>query len=83
MKSPRRLKTRKYRQLLLALIVIFLTFPFLTVGIGNVLAALLLLYTTIVILKSLALPKLLFSASTAIATLAFVLELDQSVGWLS
>jgi len=82
MNLPRKPLKQKYRQLLLVLIATFLISPFLKAGIGNILSVLLLLYTIILIIRSLALPKLLFLIYVAIALIAFSLEVSASLGWV-
>ncbi|MEM8804970.1 MAG: ion channel [Cyanobacteria bacterium P01_G01_bin.38] len=82
MKSAARSQARKYQQLLIVLIVTFFISPFLKAGIGSVFSALLLLYTIIVLIRGLALPRLLFSVYSAIALIAFGLELAASLDWV-
>ncbi|MEO1400943.1 MAG: ion channel [Cyanobacteria bacterium J06635_1] len=82
MKSVARSQAQKYQQLLIVLIVTFFISPFLKAGIGHVFSALLLLYTIIVIIKGLALPRLLFSVYSAIALMAFSLELAANLDWI-
>lgn len=77
-KSP----AHKYRQLLIALIVVFLTAPFLRTGLGGLLSVSMLLYTIIVIIRSFSLPRPLMTAYTAIAFLAFGLEVSSSLSWV-
>ncbi|MEM9903620.1 MAG: ion channel [Cyanobacteria bacterium P01_D01_bin.44] len=82
MKSAARSQAQKYQQLLFVLIVTFFISPFLKAGIGQVFSALLLLSTIIVTIRSFALPKLLFSVYSAIALMAFGLELAANLGWI-
>ncbi len=71
----------KYRQLLAVLVITFLASPFLTGGLGSILSALLLLYTMIVIVMSLSLPRLWVGVYVAIATTAFAIQLSAALGW--
>ena len=82
MNLPRKPLKQKYRQLLIVLIATFLIAPFLKAGIGNVLSGLLLLYTVILVIRSFALPKILFLIYIAIALMAFALEVSASLGWM-
>ena len=72
---------QKYRQLLIVLVATFFITPFLTAGFGSIVSASLLLYTIIVIIRSFALPKLLVSVYTAIACIAFGLQVSAIMGW--
>ena len=73
--------TKKYRQLLIILIILFLLSPFLKTGLGSIISDLLLLYSIILIIRSLTLSKLLRSIYIAIASLAFCLQLNINLGW--
>ena len=73
--------TKKYRQLLIILIVLFLLSPFMKAGVGSIISDLLLLYSIILIIRSLTLSKLLRSIYIAIASLAFCLQLNINLGW--
>ena len=75
MKNLPRQSKPKYRQLLLVLIVTFVVTPFVQAGIGNVLLVSLLLYTILVIIGSLPLPRRLLVVYGAIAVAAFGLRL--------
>ena len=75
MKNLPRQSKPKYRQLLLVLIVTFVVTPFVQAGIGNVLLVSLLLYTILVIIGSLPLPRRLLVVYGAIAMAAFGLRL--------
>ena len=81
MKNTHKAQTRKYRQLLIVLIVVFCISPFLKAGIGSILSALMLLYTIVWIIRSFALPKISFSVYIAIAFLGFGLQVISSMGW--
>ncbi len=72
----------KYRQLLAVLVITFLASPFLTGGLGSILSALLLLYTMIVIVMSLSLPRLWSGVYVAIATTAFTIQISSTIGWI-
>ena len=73
--------TKKYRQLLIILIILFLLSPFLKTGFGSIISDLLLLDSIILIIRSLTLSKLLRSIYIAIASLAFCLQLNINLGW--
>lgn len=75
MKNLPRQSKPKYRQLLIVLIVTFVVTPFVQAGIGNVLLVSLLLYTILVIIGSLPLPRRLLVVYGAIAVAAFGLRL--------
>jgi hypothetical protein len=77
-----RSSAHKYRQLLLTLIVIFLTAPFLRTGWGGLMSGVMLLYTIIVIVRSFSLPRALMTIYTAIALLAFCLQVSASFNWV-
>ncbi|MGD1907849.1 MAG: ion channel [Leptolyngbyaceae cyanobacterium] len=79
---PGKSSAHKYRQLLIVLIVIFLTAPFLRAGLGGLFSVSMLLYTIIVIIRSFALPRPLMTAYSAIACLAFGLEVSSSLNWV-
>ncbi|MDJ0708108.1 MAG: hypothetical protein QNJ46_32955 [Leptolyngbyaceae cyanobacterium MO_188.B28] len=51
---------QKYRQLLIVLIFVFFTSPFLKAKVGGIFSALMLLYTIILIIRSLKLPRIPF-----------------------
>ena len=72
---------QKYRQLLIVLITIFLLSPFLKAGIGSIISDLLLLYSIILIVRSLTFPRSLLLIYMAIASLAFCLQLNVNLGW--
>lgn len=72
---------RKYRQLLIVLILNFIASPFLHGFIGNLVSASFLLYMVIVIISSFSLSKKLRWAYTAIAFLAFSLQISLRLGW--
>ncbi|ESA33140.1 ion channel [Leptolyngbya sp. Heron Island J] len=71
----------KYRQLLAVLIITFVATPFLSGSLGGILSALLLMYTMIVIVMSLPLPKWWVVGYVAIAISAFTIQLSASMGW--
>lgn len=73
--------SHKYKQLLITLIFVFFVAPFLKSGIGAIVSALLLLYTIVVIIRSFALPPLLFWLYGTIALLAFVFQVIASLGF--
>ncbi|NER82950.1 MAG: two pore domain potassium channel family protein [Leptolyngbya sp. SIO1D8] len=73
--------SQKYRQLLIVLIILFLLSPFLKAGVGSVVSDLLLLYSIILIIRSLTFPKSLLLIYLAIAGLAFCLQLNIGLGW--
>lgn len=73
--------TQKYRQLLVILIVLFLLSPFLKAGVGSIISDLLLLYSIVLIIRSLTLSKRLLMIYVAIASLAFCLQLNINLGW--
>lgn len=75
--------TYQYRHLLIVLIATFLISPFLKSGLGNLFSALLLFYTMIVIIKSFDLPKLWVITYVAIATMAFVVQLNGRTHWIA
>lgn len=81
MKITHKPQTRKYRQLLIVLIVVFCISPFVKNSLGSILLALMLLYTIILIIRSFALPKISFLLYSAIAFLAFGLQVISSMGW--
>ena len=83
MKRPDHAEVQKYRQLLIVLITVFLVSPFLKTGIGSILADALLLYAIILVIRSLALPKVLFSVYLAIACVAFGFQVSLGLGWIS
>ncbi|WP_261891787.1 ion channel [Acaryochloris marina] len=72
---------RKYRQLLIILILNFVASPFLHGFIGNLVSAFFLLYMVIVIIRSFTLPQKLRWAYVAIAFLAFLLQISIRLGW--
>ncbi|MEL6224462.1 MAG: potassium channel family protein [Cyanobacteria bacterium J06627_8] len=74
---------QKYRQLLIVLVANFCVSPFLKVGIESLASAFLLFYTLIVIIRSFSLPKFLVSVYTAIAFIAFFLQISAIMGWLA
>ena len=76
-KSP----AQKYRQLLIVLTIVFSISPFLKAGVGSIVSAIMLLYTIVLIIRSFRLPKILFLIYTAIAVMAFGLELTANMGW--
>lgn len=73
---------QKYQSLLFVLIATFLVSPFLKSGIGSMLSALLLLLTMLIIIHSFKLAKLYTWIFTAIAILAFIVQINTSIGWL-
>lgn len=74
--------TQKYRHLLIVLVTTFLLSPILqATGIGSIFSALLFLYTVVLILRSLTLPRALFSIYLAIACIAFGSQVSLSLGW--
>ncbi len=79
MRPPLKAKHKKYRQLLIVLIFTFVVSPFLEGGIGNILSTSLLLYTIIIIIKSLPLPRRLLMVYGAIAIIAFCLDVYASL----
>ena len=72
---------QKYRQLLIVLTIIFLLSPFLKAGIGSIISDFLLLYSIVLIIRSLTLPNSLLLVYLAIAGLAFCLQLNIGLGW--
>ncbi|MEM6447575.1 MAG: ion channel [Cyanobacteria bacterium P01_D01_bin.123] len=74
-------KPEKYLQLLVVLVGVFLIAPFFSSGVGNVLNGLLLLSTIIAVIKSLNLPRSIVAIYTAIACMAYGLDLVSSMGW--
>ncbi|MEM7062136.1 MAG: potassium channel family protein [Cyanobacteria bacterium P01_B01_bin.77] len=74
-------KTQKYRQLLIVLAILFVVSPFLNAGIGNILSISLFLYTIIVTVRSFDLPRRWLAIYSAIAIIAFCLEVISSFGW--
>ena len=72
---------RKYRQLLVVLIVLFLLSPFLKSGIGSIISDLLLLYTIVLVIRSFTLPKSLLFIYIAIASSSFFMQLSINLGW--
>lgn len=80
MRSLIKSQQQKYRQLLFVLIFTFVISPFLEGGIGNILSISLLLYTIIIVIKSLELRQRLLMVYGAIAIIAFCLEVYASLG---
>ncbi|MEM0978992.1 MAG: hypothetical protein AAGH78_01825 [Cyanobacteria bacterium P01_H01_bin.58] len=72
---------RKYRQLLVVLIILFLLSPFLKSGIGGIVSDLLLLYTIVLVIRSFTLPKSLLFIYVAIASFSFFMQLGINSGW--
>ncbi|MEM9265115.1 MAG: potassium channel family protein [Cyanobacteria bacterium P01_F01_bin.13] len=83
MKSLRKHNHPKYRQLLFVLVALFMVSPFLRDGIGNIFSISLLLYTILVIISSFSLPRKLLAIYSAIAIIAFSLEVMSSLGWVN
>lgn len=79
MKSFRKNKHQKYRQLLIVLIFTFVVSPFLQAGVGNIFLISLLLYTIMLIISSFPLPRKLLAVYAAIAIIAFSLEVVSSL----
>lgn len=83
MKQPTNVTTSKrYQQLLTVLMIVFCIAPFLKSNIGSVFSAVLLLYTLMVIIRSLPLPKVWVAMYTVIALVASVLQLSASMDWV-
>lgn len=74
-------ETKKYRQLLVVLIVLFLLSPFLELGIGGIVSDLLLLYTIVLVIRSFALPRGLLFIYIAIAGSSFFMQVSINLGW--
>ncbi|NET11242.1 MAG: two pore domain potassium channel family protein [Symploca sp. SIO2B6] len=72
---------QKYQNLLFVLIVDFLVSPFLKSGLGSMFSALLLLCTMLVIIHSFKLQKFYIWAFTAIAIIAFIVQVNTSLEW--
>ena len=65
----------KYRQLLLVLIFIFLTTPFLNHGLGEIVSGLMLFYTLIAIFQTIEIPRRFLALYMGFAALAFGLQI--------
>lgn len=76
-------RDRKYTQLLAILIIRFAIAPFLKTGIGSIISSAILLCTIILILRTFPLRKPLFFVYSAIAAIAFVLEVLMTLGLTS
>ncbi|MEO0853076.1 MAG: ion channel, partial [Cyanobacteria bacterium J06648_11] len=81
MQELHKAKHEKYRQLLTVLVGVFLLAPFFSSGIGSLLNGLLLLSTIIAVIKSLKLPRTIVVTYTAIACMAFSLNLLSGMRW--
>ncbi|MEM6453006.1 MAG: ion channel, partial [Cyanobacteria bacterium P01_D01_bin.105] len=62
-------------------VVVFVLSPFLRTGVGSLLPTLLLLYAILLIVKSYSLPRSLVSIYSAIALVAFGIEVGSRLGW--
>ena len=79
MKPSQENKKQKYRQLLIVLATVFVVSPFLQAGVGNIFLTSLLLYTIMLIISSIPLPRKLVTIYGAIAIVAFCLEVIASL----
>lgn len=71
----------KYKRLLVVLFITFFAAPFLRGGMSSIFSPLMLLSTIILVIRSFSLPKVMMSAYTLLALLAYFLQLSANLGW--
>ena len=81
MQTPQNKSHQKYQSLLFVLLSNFLVSPFLKSGLGSIVSALLLLCTMLIIIHSIKLKKLYIWMFTAIAIIAFIVQINTGTGW--